>query len=199
MSTAGPRATEPQSERLSPVRIRRFSVTEYHRMIKAGILGEDEHVELLEGEIVEMSPRGERHARAIARLTRWFNRALGEEYVVRPQLPLTLRNSEPEPDLAIVRAEDETRGDWHPRTALLVIEVANESVRYDLKVKSRIYAKAGIPEYWLVVVGKRSIEILRDPDRKQGVYRTRAVSSEDDTLTPAALQGLALSVRSLFD
>ena len=82
-------------------------------MIKAGILGENEHVELLEGESVEMSPQGVWHARAIARLTRWFNRALGEEYVVRPQLPLTLRNSEPEPDLAIVRAEDETRGDWY--------------------------------------------------------------------------------------
>jgi Uma2 family endonuclease len=199
MSSAGPRATEPESERLSPVRIRRFSVAEYHGMIKAGILGEDEHVELLEGEIVEMSPQGKRHARAVHRLTRWFNRALGDEYVVRPQLPLTLDDSEPEPDLAIVAAEDDSSADRHPTTALLVVEVATESVRYDLKVKSRIYARAGIPEYWLVVTGKRTVEILRDPEQKAGVYRTHATLSEHDHLEPAALQAAPLSFGSLFD
>ena len=142
-------------------------------MIETGILDEDEHVELLEGEIVQMSPQEPPHARATSRLNRLFTRALGDEYVVRPQLPLTFPDSEPEPDLAVVWTKDEDAPEGHPRTALLVIEVADSSARYDLVVKSRIYAKAGIPEYWLVLVRKRAIEVLRDPDLATGVYRSR--------------------------
>src|SRR4249920_3473703 len=98
----GARAAEPDTERLSPVRQRRFTLAEYHRMIEAGILGEDEHLELLEGDIVQMSPQDKPHARAMGKLNRWFARSLGDEYVVRPQLPRTLSDSEPEPDLAVV-------------------------------------------------------------------------------------------------
>jgi Uma2 family endonuclease len=82
--SAGTRAPEPVTERLSLVRLRRFTVAEYHKMIEAGILGEDEHVELLAGEIVQMSPQEMPHARAIAKLNRWFAQDLGDEYVVRP-------------------------------------------------------------------------------------------------------------------
>ena len=100
-------------------------------MIEAGILGDDERVELLVGEIVQMSPQEKPHARAIAKLNRWFAQALGDEFVVRPQLPLTLADSEPEPDLAIVRADDEAAAERHPRTALLVIEVADSKLVID--------------------------------------------------------------------
>ena len=199
MSTAGVRPLAPAPNPLSPARQRRFSVAEYHRMIEAGILGEDEHVELLEGEIVQMSPQEPPHARATHRLTRLFNRSLGDQYIVRPQLPLTLRDSEPEPDLAIVRAEDETSAKRHPTTALLVVEVADSSVRYDLFVKARIYARARIPEYWLVVVRKRLIEVLRDPDPKTGAYRAHFRASVKDILNPLRLPRVELRVRSLFD
>ena len=164
-------------------------------MIEAGILGEDEHVELLEGEIVQMSPQEPPHARA----TRLFNRSLGDQYIVRPQLPLTLRDSEPEPDLAIVRAADEASARRHPEGALLVVEVANSSVRCDLNVKARVYARARIPEYWLVVVRKRLVEVLRDPDPKTGVYRTHFTASLKDTVTPQKVRRVKLEVRSLFD
>lgn len=168
-------------------------------MIEAGILGEDEHVELLEGEIVQMSPQEKPHARAMAKLNRWFAQALGDEYVVRPQLPLTLPDSEPEPDLAIVRADDEAAAERHPRTALLVIEVADSSARHDLVVKSQIYARAGIPEYWLVLVKQRAVEVLRDPDPAAGSYRSRLTVSGDANVTPTVFAGLVISVRALFD
>jgi Uma2 family endonuclease len=199
VSTTGTRATEPVTERLSLVRNRLFTVGEYHKMMEAGILGEDEHVELLEGEVVQMSPQEKPHARAIGKLTRWFAQGVGDEYVVRPQLPLTLPDSEPEPDLAIVRADDEAVADRHPRTALLVIEIADSSARRDLAVKSQIYAKAGIPEYWIVLVKQRAVEVLRDPDPTARSYRSRLTVSGDATVTPTAFAGPAVSIPALFD
>ena len=160
-------------------------------MIDSGILDEDEHVELLEGEIVQMSPQEKPHARATSRLTRWVTRFLGDEYAVRCQLPLTLPDSEPEPDLAIVRTREEDTADRHPRTALLVIEVADSSARYDLSVKARIYARAGIPEFWLVLVQQRTIEVLRDPDEVAGVYASRLSIGVGAT-------GPAIDVSALF-
>jgi len=198
MSSTGPHTVEPETESLSPIR-RRFTVDEYHRMIAAGILGEGEHVELLEGEILEMSPQDERHFRPIQRLTRWLNLSLGDDFQVRPQGPLTLGESEPEPDVAVVRSKDAGSARAHPGTALLVVEVSNVSVRYDLDVKSRIYATADIPEYWLVVVGKRSVEVFRDPEPKLGIYKTRITLGEDETLTPIAFPGPIVSVASLFE
>ena len=168
-------------------------------MIEAHILGEDEHLELLEGEIVQMSPQDKPHARAMGKLNRWFARNLGDEYVVRPQLPLTLSDSEPEPDLAVVRAEEEAAAERHPRTALLVIEVADSSTRRDLEVKARIYAKSGIPEYWLVLVKQRAVEVLTDPDRATGAYRSARRHSDDSTVVPAAFASLVIPVATLFD
>ena len=167
-------------------------------MIDSGILDEDEHVELLEGEIVQMSPQEKPHARATSRLTRCFTRFLGDEYAVRCQLPLTLPDSEPEPDLAIVRTREEDTADRHPRTALLVIEVADSSARYDLSVKARIYARAGIPEFWLVLVQQRTIEVLQDPDEVAGVYASRLSIGVGATVTPSALPGPAIDVSALF-
>lgn len=199
MATPGLRPHGPASDPLSPVRHRRFSVAEYHKMIDARIVGEDEHVELLEGEIVQMSPMRKPHARATAKIDRWFQRNLGDEYSVRVQFPLTLRDSEPEPDVAIVRNRDAVAARRHPRSALLVVEVADTSVRYDLDVKARIYARARIPEYWLIVVGKKQVEVLKDIDPRKGAYRTRLTVPSTGTLEPAAFPGLGLAVRALFD
>ena len=168
-------------------------------MIETSILGEDEHVELLEGEIVQVSPQEKPHARAIGKLTRWLVRGLSDAYVVRPQLPLSLIDSEPEPDLAVVRSDDEAAAERHPRTALLVIEIADSSARHDLVVKSRIYAGAGIPEYWLVLVKQRVVEILRDPDPATRSYQSRVTVSGSATLSPTAFAGLAIPLIALFD
>jgi len=178
---------------------RRFSVEEYHRLIDVGVLHEDEHVELLEGVIVQMSPQKERHARAIVRLTRWLVRTLGDEYRVRPQLPLTFVDSEPEPDLAVVPAALGDSVEEHPRSALLVVEVSGSSLTYDRTVKGRVYARAGVPEYWIVDVSTRCVEVHRDPDAAAGRYRTVLTLKAGDTLTAMAVSGLSIPVASLFD
>lgn len=177
---------------------RTITVFDYHRMIEAGILHEDDRVELLEGVIVEMSPQSERHAQAIQRLTRILFRALGDDYAIRPQLPLTLgENSEPEPDIAVMRAQDALSHREHPSRALLVIEVAGDSLRKDRAVKSNLYARFGVAEYWVVNLEERTIEVQRDPG-PDGRYRWMRAATVEDTLEAASVPGVRVPVAELF-
>jgi Uma2 family endonuclease len=176
----------------------RFTVGDYHRMLEAGILGEDDPVELLDGVIVEMSPQAAAHARIITRLTRLLVLSLGDSFDVRPQLPLTLdEQSEPEPDLAVVRAELVPPGE-HPHHALLVVEVASSSLARDRTVKARLYARASIPEYWLVDAERECIEVYRDPDATEGRYGSMETLSGEDVLQCRSLLGVSVSLRAAF-
>ncbi|WNG32300.1 Uma2 family endonuclease [Archangium violaceum] len=178
---------------------RRFRLDEYHRLIDVGVLGEDERVELLEGVIVEMTPQGRPHALVISRLNRLMSRVLGEAYSVRPQLPLSLGDdSEPEPDLAVVTRHEEETAQAHPRSALLVVEVADDSLRRDRLLKGRIYARARVPEYWVVDVTGRAVEVYSDPDVDAGRYRTMRTLGVGEMLSCATLPGLSLPVAELF-
>lgn len=181
------------------VRTRLFSVAEYHRLVEAGILDEDDHVELLEGVIVQLSPQSERHARVIQRLTALFVKAAGDRLMVRPQLPLTLADSEPEPDIAVVRIEDAASPDEHPTHAVLVVEVSSVSLAHDRNVKARIYARAGIPEYWLVNLVESCVEVHRDPDPALARYREISKLASREALVTPALSGFSLEVGALFD
>jgi len=177
---------------------RRLSVEDYHRMIQAGILEEDERVELLEGVIVAMSPQNDPHAWPVEWLNRLFVRLLGDEYRIRPQLPLTLGDrNEPEPDLAVVRAGPRTKG-RHPQTALLVIEVAGDSLRKDLKVKGALYARFDIPEYWIVNLGAEVVEVMTDPEPEAAAYRRTRTVTKEETLTCEVLPLVSFPVRQLF-
>jgi len=168
-------------------------------MIEAGILGEDEHVQLIAGTIVAMTPQGRAHARVIQRLNRLLVRVVGDDLEVLTQLPLTLLDdSEPEPDLAIVRAEDAQSREHHPRTALLVIEVAGESLRLDRKSKAALYARAGIPEYWIVNLAESTVEVHREPDPATGAYRARTAVPSGETLTAASVPDVRIDVTDLF-
>ena len=176
----------------------RFSVGAYHRMLESGILSEDDPVELLEGVIVEMSPQGAAHARIITRLTRLLVLSLGDAFDVRPQLPLTLDGqSEPEPDLAVVPADAEPPGE-HPHHALLVVEVASASLAHDRAVKARLYARACIPEYWLIDTDQACIEVYRDPDAAEGRYRGREVLSGEEVLECRSLPGISFALSRIF-
>jgi Uma2 family endonuclease len=178
---------------------RRFTLDEYHQLLRVGVLKEDEHVELLEGLIVDMTPQGRPHALVISRLNRFLSRALGEAYSVRPQLPLSLGpDSEPEPDLAIVTREEEEHAEEHPRTALLVVEVAVDSLRVDRLIKGRVYARAGIPEYWVVDVAGRLVEVYTAPVAGEGRYLSLRTVKGDETLAPSMLPGLVLHLAALF-
>ncbi len=173
-----------------------LSVDRYHEMIAAGVFGEDDRVELLEGVLVEMSPMGPAHAWTVAFLTVHFAAAMAAgTAIARVRLPLTRHDdrSEPEPDLLLVPADLRSR---HPDTALLVVEVAVTSHEVD-RGKARIYARADIPEYWIVDVPGKAIEVHSDPTA-DGYVLTRTLRA-GDTLTPIAVPDApALDVASLF-
>jgi Uma2 family endonuclease len=173
---------------------RRFSVEEYYLMAKAGILNEDDRVELIDGEIVEMAPIGSPHAGYVDRLNRLFTLRLGERGIVRVQNPVRLsEHSEPLPDLALLRPRDDFYATAHPGPAdvLLLIEVADTSVDYDREVKARLYARAGITEYWLVDLPEQRIEVYRDP--AAGEYRQVRLVRRGERLVPEAFPSLELS------
>lgn len=179
--------------------LRRLSVDDYHRMVEVGILGEDDRVQLVEGVLVAMTPQGRPHAFIIQHLTRLLVQVLGPQYAVLPQLPLTLgHDSEPEPDLAVVRAEDARSRESHPTTALLVIEVATDSLRYDRKVKGRLYARSRIPEYWIVNLTDRLIEVRRDPEPAAARYRTLIKRAAGEDVIAASVPGVRIPVAELL-
>jgi Uma2 family endonuclease len=176
---------------------RRLSVEEYHRMIEAGILGEDERVELLEGVIVAMTPQQPPHARRIEWLAHFLARRLGDHFRVRSQLPLSLgESSEPEPDVAVVRAGSGSE-ERHPATALLVIEVADTSLRKD-RAKASLYARAGVPEYWIVNVKDRVVEVFLEPEPEAGRYGRARTFTVAETLACETLPEVAFPVAELF-
>lgn len=178
---------------------RRFTLDEYHQLIRVGVLGEDEHVELLEGVIVEMTPQGRAHMLVVTRLNRALIRALSDAYSVRPQGPLTLEgNSEPEPDLAVVTRAEEEQAEAHPRTALLVVEVAGDSLRKDRHLKGHIYARARVTEYWIVDVARQVVEVYTEPDTDAGRYRALRTLGTGETLATPVLPGFTFPVADLF-
>jgi len=189
---------EPMTSRLELDR-RPITVADYHRMIEAGILDEDEHVELVEGVIVTVGPQGPRHAVVIQRLTALLIRQLGSQHAVRPQLPLTLGEaSEPEPDLAVVDVAEAASTERHPGHALLVIEVADASLRKDRLVKASLYAAFGISEYWIVNLTGRRIEVHRDPDAAGRRYRTILEFSGDQELRCSSVPAIGVRVDEII-
>ena len=177
---------------------RRFTSAEYHAMAEAGILSEDERVELIAGEIVRMAPIGSRHAGCVKRLNRRFT-LLGNRALVSVQDPIALSPShEPEPDLAILRPREDDYSQSHPTPAdvLLVIEVADFSIEYDRDVKIPLYSGAGIPEAWLVDLSQRVIEIYRAPSAAG--YREVRILHPGDPLSPQAFPDFELTVEAIL-
>jgi Uma2 family endonuclease len=173
------------------VRVRPLRRPEYDLLIEQGAFGPEERVQLLEGVLVELSPQGAPHAGLVEALNERLMPALLGRYRVRVQLPLGAgEHSEPEPDLAVVPA-DEPR-DRHPERALLVIEVSDESLRLDLGRKARIYAAAGVPEYWVVDVGRVVVHVHTDPVADG--YRSVVVRDAD---APLDALGVTVTLRQL--
>jgi len=144
----------------------RFTVDEFHRMAETGILAPDERVELINGEIVEMTPMGPRHASRTRAIGRWLDRLLADEAVVSMQLPVSLGFAEPYPDVSVARWREDLYEEAHPTPAevLLLVEVADSTVLYDRNEKSAMYAQAGIAEYWVVDLPRDSVAVFRLPE-----------------------------------
>jgi len=147
-------------------------------MAEQGILGEDEPVELLDGELLIVSPQGPRHAATVVALARRLTDLYRVDAHVRPQVPLTASpDSLPEPDLAVVRGQPLDYQDRHPVgiETLLVVEIARTSQAVDRR-KARIYAAAGVPVYWLVDLTERRIEVFSQPS-PEGTFKQRRTFS----------------------
>jgi len=182
-----------------PVTGRRFTVEEYHRMGRAGVFREDDRVELLDGQIAEMTPIGPGHAGCVAALTGLLARLVGDRAVLWVQNPVLLgARSELQPDVALLRARADTYRTAHPepRDVLLVIEVAETSLEHDRDVKIPLYAAAGIPEVWLVNLPGDVVALYRDPS-PQG-YGKVLTAGRGDTLTPHRLPGVTLRVDDIL-
>lgn len=174
---------------------RLFTVEEYHRMVQAGILTEDDRAELIEGEIIEMAPIGSRHAACVDRLNHLFGGRLGRRSIVRVQNPIRLgEHSEPQPDVTLLRPRADFYARAHPGSeeVLLLVEVAETSPEYDRDVKLPLYARAGIAEVWLVVLSEEGIEIYRQPS-SQGYGEVRRVG-RGGSLAPLEFPELVLAV-----
>ena len=168
-------------------------------MIDAGVFAEDERLELLEGMIVEMSPQNPRHAFVIRRLCDARFVSPGPGCMVQCQLPLTLgSDSESEPDVAVVSRAAGGDRSAHPATALLVFEVAGESLRRDRLVKAALYAAARIPEYVIVNLLEDCLEVHRDPDASARRYRTVTTLAAQDRFESSAAPGFSFSVADLL-
>ena len=177
---------------------RQFTVDDFYRMLKIGIFTEDDRVELIDGEIVEMSPIGSRHAACVARLAALFNKHLGDAVVVFPQNPLRLDpKSEPVPDVVVLKPRADFYAEVHPGPgdALLVVEVSDTTLRYDRRVKVPLYARVGIPEVWVVNLVKGVVEVYVKPDGKG--YSEIRKAERGETLTPVLMPGLTLKVEDI--
>jgi len=164
--------------------VHRFTRDEYYRMAEAGLF-QHERVELLDGEIITMSPQNTPHASTVYRVAHRLEQLIGNTTCIRCQLPIVLNDwSEPEPDIAVCAPDPDDYGQAHPQPGqiLLLIEVADVSLPYDRGQKTAAYATSGIPELWIVNLPDRRIEVLTDPDPITRSYRQQQYVFAGDSL-----------------
>lgn len=143
---------------------RRFNRAEYDRLIELGVFGEDEHIELIGGQLIVAEPEGAEHYTAVVKTARALEAAFGAGWYVRPVGPIGLDDeSEPEPDVAVVEGGVEDYSRAHPSRAVLMVEVAHSSLASDRHRKNSLYARAGLLDYWILNLPDRVLEIYREP------------------------------------
>ena len=182
-----------------PVKYWTFTVDDYRRMLEAGILTEDDRIELLDGEIIEMSPIGDAHAACVKKGNALFHRLVGQQAIVSVQDPIRLDNySEPQPDLALLkpRADFYAQAKPTPADVLLIVEVADSSVQFDRTVKVPLYARALIPVVWLIDLNADAIEVYSQP--ANGAYQQIQVMRRGDHLTIDSPSGLVIMADDLL-
>jgi Uma2 family endonuclease len=176
----------------------KFTLDQYHQMIAAGIL-DDAPIELLHGELVQMSPEGEPHAYYRTDAKNYLIQLLGDRILLREGAPITLptTQSEPEPDIAIVQplGREYLQHHPYPENIFWVIEYSNSSLTKDLQVKTKTYATAGIPEYWVINLRTMELIVMRDPEN--GEYRSQ-LTLTSGTLHPIAFPEININVTRLL-
>jgi Uma2 family endonuclease len=173
----------------------RWSVEDYEKMIRHGILTENHNVELIRGEIVPKMSKGDLHSACLKSLTRLFYTVAGSQTTLSVQDPIRLADSEPEPDFAVLvyRADNYASGKPRPADTYLVIEIAESSLQYDREVKGPLYAENGIAEYWIVNLIDRCLEVHRRPGA-DGTYADTQTLRSGDSVSLALLPAVSLAV-----
>lgn len=178
---------------------RRWTVDEYHQMIAAGILTSRDRVELLDGQIIEMVPQEPPHTSTTSSFGNGFVLLFAGKAWVRQQLPITIApDSEPEPDIAIVKIDPRRYRDRHPvpEEVYLLTEVADSSLAYDRDLKVKIYARANIPEYWIIDVNQQQLLIFREPVGE--TYQVEQVVGIGDAISPVAFPEIVIGWSNLL-
>jgi Uma2 family endonuclease len=173
------------------IRVRRWSRREYEQLVEWSFFRPDERLELLDGLLLVKEPQSSAHMTAVRLAEEALRAAFGAGWDVRPQGPIALdARSEPEPDVSVVRGTPRDYRDTHPTDPVLVVEVALASLKLDRTRKSRAYARAGVPEFWIVNLVDRVLEVHRDPGRLEELrrwgYRSIQTLGRDAAVSPLA-------------
>lgn len=176
-----------------------WSREDYEDLVRRGVFGPEDRLELLNGRLITMAPQNTPHAISYNLTRKYLDRVFHSGYDVRPQLPLALdESSEPEPDLAVVRGEIRDYAEHHPTPSdtVLVVEVADSSLIYDRTEKLAAYARAGIPEYWILNLGERVLEVYREP--AGGSYAGKATFRPEESVAPDGGEASPVRVAELL-
>ncbi len=183
---------------------KRFTINEYHRLIELGFLTEGDRIELIRGELIQMTAKGTRHTVCSSILCRQLDRLAGDRAVIRGQDPITLPNqSQPEPDVVIARGTDEDYLDHHPyaENILLVIEISDKTLDYDQTTKLSLYAEAGISHYWIVNLPDRQLERHSLPyqnAQSKFSYLNKQISLSNQSVPIPGFEDALLDLTRLF-
>ncbi len=184
----------------------RWTADAYDRMVAHGLFSPGERVELIDGEVVNMTPQGSAHATALLLVQQQLRRVLGAGYHVRPQLPLVADlRSEPEPDISVVRGDVRDYSESHPsaRDTVLVVEISDSSLEYDRDAKGSLYARAGIPEFWIVNLIDLQLEVHQKPQPDPAArfgwsYAERVRVASVGSVSPLDMPSAVVAVRDLL-
>ncbi|BAY08579.1 Uma2 family endonuclease [Calothrix sp. NIES-2098] len=178
---------------------RKFTVEQYHKMLESGILTEDDRVELIQGEIIEMSPIGTKHAACVKCLNKLLSSKLRDRVLIAIQDPVELdNNSQPQPDVALLKPRDDFYATAHPRPQdiFLLIEVADSTIEYDREQKIPLYAEANIIEVWVVDINEQIIEVYQQPTAEGYQHMQKFASGQ--TLTIKSFADVNITVNEIL-
>ncbi len=178
---------------------KRFTVAEFRAMVETGILQEGSPYELLNGEIVHMASIGSKHAAKVSRINAHLSKTIAEAHIVAVQNPIELGTySQPEPDIALLRWQDDFYESGHPeaKDIYLLIEVSDTTLEYDRTTKLPIYAESGVSEFWIVNIPDHQIEVYRNPSGK--IYQSIQTFTQGQTLTIELLPEVTIDVDDIL-
>jgi Uma2 family endonuclease len=176
-----------------------FTVREYNRMAETGVFSPEARVELIQGEIITMSPIGHKHAFCVATLTELLMKLLGDRAMIWTQNPIELDDlSEPQPDVAVLVRNAERYAHAKPKSedVKLIVEVSESTLDYDQDVKLPLYAESAIPEYWIVNLVNSTVEIYSQPH--QGTYKKNTVAKRGEKVIAHTIDNLSIDCNSIL-